>query len=284
MRTADAIAAYIESRRARRASPKYLAWLRYTLGKLGLEELPADPETIEGLQADLGAGKLADKTVHDIWKAWRLMYGWLAKRRDVVNVMADVEAPIVRRRLMTTFTSVQVEQLLFANRRYGRDYALVRFLLDTGARIGEAATLRRREIVQDDDGWMVRVDGKEGQREVPISRETAGAVLGLATGEEVWGGVLVDTLQKAATRALRRANLPAGPHALRHTFGRLYIMAGGDVFSLQRIMGHRSIETTKQYVDLDVRDIRVQHAKFSPMAAADEAGQQLSFLSGPRSL
>ncbi len=282
MRTADAIEAYVASRRARRASDKYLAWLRWGLGKIDAEDLPDDIEALELLQAELP--RLADKSLHDIWKTWRLMYAWLAKRRDVVNVMADVEAPIVTERLKTTFSTKQVEQLLFANRRYARDHALVRFLLDTGARIGEAATLKRRQIVQDDDGWMVTVDGKEGERYVPISSETAAAVLALPTGEDVWGGVLVDSLQKAATRALRRANLPAGPHALRHTFGRLYIMAGGDVFSLQRIMGHRDIATTKQYVDMDVRDIRIQHGQFSPLAKVDEAVKQLSWLSGPRAM
>ncbi len=282
MKTADAIEAYVASRRSRRASDKYLAWLRWGLGKLDAEDLPEDIEALELLQGELP--RLADESLHGVWKTWRLMYKWLAVRRNVVDVMVHVEAPIVRDKLMRTFSTKQVEQLLFVNRRYPRDFALVRFLLDGGFRIGEAAGVERRDFVEDADGWLVRVDGKTGERDVPLSRETVGLVLGLSTGEQVWGGVLVDSLQKAATRALRRANLPAGPHALRHTFGRLYIMAGGDVFSLQRIMGHRSIETTKKYVDLDVRDLRIQHGRFSPMSAVDDAAQQLSFLSGPRAM
>ncbi len=277
MRTAEAIEVYVASRRARNCSERYEVWLRWGLAKMDDEDLPASPERLELLQAGLCGGALGEKSLHDVWKIWRLMYGWLARRRGVENVMLAVEAPIVRRRLKTTFTTKQVEQLLFANRRYRRDEALVRFLLDTGLRIGEAAAVKRRDFGEDADGWLVRVDGKTGQRDVPVSRETVGAVLGLVAGEAVWGDVLPSSLQKAATRALRRANLPAGPHALRHTFGRLYIMAGGDVFSLQRIMGHESIETTREYVDLDVRDIREQHAQFSPMAGRS-AGRQLSLL------
>jgi site-specific recombinase XerD len=53
---------------------------------------------------------------------------------------------------------------------------------------------------------------------------------------------------------------------VRHTFGRLYIMAGGDVFSLQRVLGHRSISSTRRYVDMDLRDVQVQHERFSPIA------------------
>jgi site-specific recombinase XerD len=67
-------------------------------------------------------------------------------------------------------------------------------------------------------------------------------------------------------RVLRRAGIAGGPHLLRHTFGRLYITAGGDVFSLQRILGHSQIATTRRYVDLDLRDVQNQHAKFSPVA------------------
>lgn len=58
----------------------------------------------------------------------------------------------------------------------------------------------------------------------------------------------------------------AGPHTLRHTFALHYIMRGGDVFSLQRILGHRSVETTMIYVNMSADHLVAQHSRYSPMA------------------
>jgi integrase/recombinase XerD len=55
------------------------------------------------------------------------------------------------------------------------------------------------------------------------------------------------------------------PHTLRHTFAVLYVRNGGDSFSLQEILGHSTLEMTRQYVNLARRDVAEQHKKFSPM-------------------
>ena len=68
---------------------------------------------------------------------------------------------------------------------------------------------------------------------------------------------------------MRRAGfkLPKiGPHTLRHTFSTQYMLNGGDVFSLHRIMGHSRIKTTMLYAEVSDRLVAEQHRKFSPMA------------------
>ncbi len=44
-----------------------------------------------------------------------------------------------------------------------------------------------------------------------------------------------------------------------------YVRNGGDSFSLQEILGHTTLEMTRNYVHLARRDIAEQHKKFSPM-------------------
>jgi len=51
----------------------------------------------------------------------------------------------------------------------------------------------------------------------------------------------------------------------RHTFATKYLMAGGDIFSLQQILGHTSLEMVRRYVTLASQHVVVQHRKFSPM-------------------
>ena len=275
LRTVDVVAAYVASRRARGCSEKYVDWLGYTLGHLVRAHavLPDGPEPLEAVLAGLTVG---DETRRDVWSSFRQMYRWAAGRLGVTNAMAVVERPLVRRKEVRTLSQLEVDQLLFANQRRRRDYALLLLLLDTGARVGEVATLGWRDVRPS----SVRLTGKTGGREVPISATTTRALYDL--GGELWigrrgGRLTVGGVQKAVQRCLRRAGLRGGPHLLRHTFGRLYIMAGGDVFSLQRILGHRQISTTRRYVDLDLRDVTAQHALFSPVARR-AAGEQLPLL------
>lgn len=81
--------------------------------------------------------------------------------------------------------------------------------------------------------------------------------------------------QQTVRRNMRNAGFmppKIGPHTLRHTLGMQYILKGGDMFSLQRIMGHRRTETTMIYVNLSTELVAQQHRKFSPMADIELSG------------
>jgi len=68
-----------------------------------------------------------------------------------------------------------------------------------------------------------------------------------------------------------------GSHTLRHTLGTNYIDNGGDAFTLQRIMRHRSINTTKKYVHVSLRKAIDAHRQFSPLRNALRGVQGLLF-------
>jgi integrase len=272
----------LASKRARGCSAKYEAWLVYTLGFLvrGCVELPGAPEPVEAVMAGLPA--LSESSRHDVWCSMRMLFRF-ARLRGLASCdpMEVLRAPLVREKLMRTFSVGEVERALFVNRRVARDYALLRVLLDTGVRVGEVCGLRWVDVRGSyDEGWRLRVVGKGDEREVPITDETYRALEALRLRAELWvgrqGELTVSGLQGAVRRALARAGLVGRPHRLRHTFGTLYVRAGGDVFSLQRILGHQKIETTRRYVDQDVRGVQVQHARFSPLALVRD-GRQLEF-------
>jgi len=54
-------------------------------------------------------------------------------------------------------------------------------------------------------------------------------------------------------------------HLCRHTFATRFLINGGDVFTLQQILGHSTLEMVRHYVTLAASHIAIQHQKYSPL-------------------
>lgn len=269
MNARAAIAEYLGSCRARNLAPRTITWYGFLLGKFNGEftDLPADPAAVERFLGGVAGG---DETRHGYYRALRAFYRWAVERHQVADPMNRIAAPR-RRKKTRQYLSTEETGWLLATPMEPRDRALVILLLDTGIRIGEALNLVAADILGD----VLLVDGKTGQREVPVSPEAREQLLQLADRGPIFRGMKGKMTASGAYRVVRNALARAGittrkrgPHVLRHTFGRLYILAGGDLVSLQRILGHSNIKTTEIYAELDLRDITAQHHRFSPLKTA----------------
>ena len=54
-------------------------------------------------------------------------------------------------------------------------------------------------------------------------------------------------------------------HLCRHTFAMMFLINGGNVFTLQQILGHSTLEMVRHYVNLAANHVAIQHHKFSPL-------------------
>lgn len=286
-RTAETVEAFVVSRRAADCAPAYESWLRYTLRFLveGCEVLPSRPEPVEAVLAGLKERGLGDTSRYDVWLAFGLLFRWAAERYEdtgepVVNVMAKMRRKKPTPKQRETLLGQEVEQLLFANARRPRESAMLRLFLDTGARIGEVHGMEWRDVsYAESEGYTVRLDGKTGERVVPIGAETYRALMQLE-GDPMWrsscGEQLgYEGLKKCVQRSLVRAGLKGGPHLLRHTFAKLVLARGGSYMkALQQMLGHTQLSTTEMYLRLNLRELSEQHAVFSPLAG-DLGARQL---------
>ncbi|NSW76936.1 MAG: tyrosine-type recombinase/integrase, partial [Candidatus Atribacteria bacterium] len=78
--------------------------------------------------------------------------------------------------------------------------------------------------------------------------------------------------KRGVEQILRRLSKKAGiegvrcsPHTLRHTFATNFVRNGGDVFTLQRILGHANIETCMIYVHMSGKHIQESMLRYSPV-------------------
>jgi integrase/recombinase XerD len=74
---------------------------------------------------------------------------------------------------------------------------------------------------------------------------------------------LIEVKRRAGIEGVR-----VSAHTFRHTFARMYLEQGGEIYKLSRLMGHSSVEVTEEYLkDFKVRAARQEHDKFSPVGA-----------------
>uniref|UniRef100_A0A0M0KMU2 Integrase/recombinase XerD n=1 Tax=Halalkalibacterium halodurans TaxID=86665 RepID=A0A0M0KMU2_ALKHA len=181
-----------------------------------------------------------------------------------------------------TFTASQITSILkIIDRRNFtglRDYVLILFLLDTGARISEALGVTPDDILFAESRIYLRNTKSNLNRYVPMSERLKNELkqfirihggmsefifcnlYGQPLGRSSFRYILSELGKKAGVKGVR-----CSPHTLRHTFAKFYILNGGDAFSLMQIMGHSTLDMTKKYVRLFSTDILDKHRKYSPL-------------------
>ncbi|MCG7853576.1 MAG: site-specific integrase, partial [Methanosarcinaceae archaeon] len=154
-----------------------------------------------------------------------------------------------------------------------RDYALLNFLYNTGARVQEACDLRI-ENVHFEPPPMVTITGKGRKtRQVPLWPETATLLKSYiaergpfmnplnnvflnARGQSLtrFGvrHIIRARIAAAAEHCLSLARKKVGPHTFRHTTAMHLLQSGVDLTIIKNWLGHVSLDTTHAYVEIDL--------------------------------
>jgi integrase/recombinase XerC len=203
--------------------------------------------------------------------------------------LAAVRAPKIARSLPKPVASDPARAMTDPEIRAGearepwvlaRDAAVLALLYGCGLRISEALSLTRREAPQ--AGRAMTITGKGGkQRSLPVIPAVAQSVdtylavcpWSLPADGPLFvgakGGPLSPRIVQRAMEGLRGAlglSETATPHALRHSFATHLLSRGGDLRSIQELLGHASLSTTQIYTEVDGARLLAIHAASHPRA------------------
>jgi integrase/recombinase XerC len=243
------------------------------------------------LAAQAGEGS-ANATRARHLAAVRTFFRWLARRQGVDNpAVRLIATPRAKRPVPKALPpgharAVAEEAGDVSDRALvqARDQALFTLLYGCGLRIAEALALDVSGAPLPGADAPLRVVGKGSkQRLVPVLpavREAIAAWLALHPSPEpdaplfvgVRGGRLDPAVAQRTMRTFRRLRgLPehATPHALRHSFATHLLDGGGDLRSIQELLGHASLSTTQRYTSVETARLMEVWRKAHPRAGGN---------------
>ena len=224
---------------------------------------------------------------------------WLTVEQYIEENPAErVELPKLEKPMIRIIEFEEFEKLLaacaapqekgfIADRNAARNRAILWVLWDTGIRVGELCDLRLSNFDRRQGTLIVFGKGRK-ERRVALGRNALRTLLyyldrwrpdaeelseiGNPNEEHVFlseGGraLTIDGIEMLFKRLRTRAGITGkriSAHIFRHTFAVRYLMLGGDIFSLQALLGHEDISTIKNYMHLNDVNVQSQKRKFSP--------------------
>lgn len=259
----------------------------HTGSKVGLATLKSlRAADIRAFLADRRATGIGTRSLARALSALKSFFRFL-EREDLVisEAFNTIRAPKTPKSLPKALTAPEATKTLGAAAELderpwvaARDVAVLALCYGAGLRISEALALTRADL----DGEVIRVTSKGGKtRLVPLIAPVTEAIADYLARcpyrphiheplfRGVRGGPLSPRLVQMKMVQLRSAlGLPqsATPHALRHSFATHLLGNGGDLRTIQELLGHASLSTTQIYTKIDTDHLLAAYRKAHPRA------------------
>lgn len=288
VRLSNAIEAYIMAKRAEKLSENTLNDYRNTFNKfqrfLGRDFITTKivENNVIGFLA--GVNGVSKKTLRNYHTGLSSLWTYLVETgRARRNIVRAVKAPRPTQRQIEPYTKNEVLALLEVAARGKskiRDRAMLLLLIDTGVRASELCGLKFKDIDLVKQQISIR-NGKGGKsRRIPFSTATKFAVARYIKARQSNSTknsqpVFMTKYQNPFDRGtLRKIIVRLGNevrvddcsvHRFRHTFAIQFLRNGGNIYTLQALLGHSSLDMVKRYLAIAQIDLERDHQKASPV-------------------
>jgi integrase/recombinase XerC len=258
----------------RRDVQKFIKYLSLYYGdeidKYRLEKV--DLATLRSWISNEKKNSLSDRSLLREISAVKSFYNWLFLNEGIDNaIISNFKGPKLKQRLPRPLSVDDTKNLLeFVKNESSnswtasRDIAILILLYGCGLRISEALALKFDIIPLPD---VIKIKGKSNKERLipilPIAQESIKKYLEACpfkfnTGDQLFLGLRGKRLnpkliQNVIVKARNFLGLPqtVTPHALRHSFATHLLSAGGDLRTIQELLGHKSLSSTQIYTGVD---------------------------------
>lgn len=242
--------------------------------------------------------RLSHHTLANIVCSIKAFFSWYSKEFDAKRPDTELKFPAYVIPEVVPFNENEIKALIKAaewsieatttNRKpfrmkrptAKRDVAIILTLLDTGMRSGELAHLKIGDLNLDDGSILIRSRGsgkKSRSRIVYLGKAARRAIWRYLTTREDYDvddplfvttenrRMCNDSIRLMLYRIAKAADVPnVYPHRFRHTFAIEYLRNGGDIFTLQKILGHSTLDMVNHYLHIVKADLETAHRRASP--------------------
>lgn len=213
----------------------------------------------------------------------RAFFNWLVERGVLrESPMKDIVINDRERNIVETYSHEQVRELLrqpdletFVGYR---DYAIMTILIETGVRLRELTDIKVGDVRMNDSQILIHGKNRE-DRLVPIQSQAKRVLRRYlkARGESPVPYLFIThhdrqmsrkAVQERISKYGRMSNITNvrnSPHTFRHTFAKMSVQNGANVFDLQKILGHSTLDMVRVYVNMFSAEVAESHRKFSPI-------------------
>ena len=251
--------------------------------KIGMEQSVSIFDK-SGIECDLRtflteAGNMNSVTVNTYFRDYRVIAYWLAEENFINGHKIVIKA--VEPNVKKVYTDEEIAKLLkkpkadcgFAEYR---NWVIIHHFLATGNRISTICAIKIEDVDWDDSMLAVQVQKNKRKTRIPIEetymkvlKEYVDLWLTDENGEYITEFLFPSaylnseeklnriTLSKSIADYNRSRNvLKTSTHLFRHTFAKHWILAGKDLHSLQKMLGHSTLEMVTHYANLYDTDLK----------------------------
>lgn len=227
----------------------------------------------------------SDRSILGKYAALSAFFNWaVAEGLFTKSPMSNMRRPKVAKTLVPVFSRDEIVALLTAadanvdDALAARNKAMLMLLLDTGVRLGELLNMKIDGLTINNNSIQVTGKGSKDRvvflgaqckkqlwRYVTLFRaEPLGNTSNIflnKDGTAMRARMIEKTIENIADKAgIKNVH----PHRFRHTAAVQFLRNGGNVFALQKMLGHSSLEMVRYYVELSQDDVKKVHKTASP--------------------
>jgi integrase/recombinase XerD len=227
--------------------------------------------------------ELSTSSINHYLRDFRTFIYWCKERAYIVD---DLKVELVKgqEEVIEVYTDEELDKLLtkpHSNESFAmwRDWAIVNWVLGTGNRLNTIINIKIGDVHFGRKEIVIRAQKNKKATVIPLSAKLSAVLKTYIRkclsemgdddylfcniyGEKITADALKHSIAKYNNkRGVDRTSI----HALRHTFAKQWVVNGGDVFRLQKLLGHSTLEMTRHYVNLFNADLKRDYEDFSPL-------------------